>query len=548
MVKKKSSKKDVEFIDYNPLDTMVPDNYIEEEKFEKTMQIMTPEDFKRLTDLGIGDIESKDALDEEVEIEHYDRVVEENIPEEEYITLDVYGTKDRVESKDDLDDTFAIELPSLKSYKIDEDVSNDDIDEVFNDNDELYEEEIKDEYDDLFQDIFSDEEAIIDKYESLKEYDKISFVDTDESVDLKDNLLESVEDSEDDDTSSESRDILKDANSNNDEDVEEESIDLDIDFDDTIIMDPIDASTNNKTQESITLATGSIDELESKELEDFLFDNIKTKEDIEDADFGEQNDSIESNYLENEELSSVNDNNIITSSLEDEVFADNGFARDLLELEQSEDIIDSSVLDVSNESKEEILSSKTELKDEKESSDVEKNNKIDEVENNAESSKVVVVTKQPTKQVIVKQQNPFKAVDVSLEKKNEALEKTLDKHLEENSKYVRAISKTEKIIAIIVVVIIIILTIYLIVSTTDGEKVGNKENKTTTTTQGIITVQNSTTTVPKVVTIPRQTTTEPPNISLTPNLPSTGDQNKTTKPRNTTTQRPLSPFTTKSRN
>lgn len=563
MGRKRNSKKNEEFIDYNPLDTMVPDNYVEEEPLEKTMQIMTPEDFKRLTDLGIGDIDSKDAPDEEVEIEHADRLIETDIPDDEYITLDAYGTQDRVENNDELEDTFAIELPTLKhidedDFDIEElssdeddsdselelpifkdkDDSNDEIEELFSD-----EEDKEDEYDDLFQDIFSDEENIHNKYETLKDFEKVvddleedTSSDTDNAIDISqfgDDLEDEpiVEHQTLDNSSNDLEDIdfngsviedtveLFDSNFNEDnindtiEDNEllpesipensieehgsdEDAIDLDIDFDDTIVMKPVSTDDiSPEINEPITLATGTIDEDENKELEDFLFDNI----DSDNSTLSDSNFTDEDNgFLEEEDIRTVDDNKVI-SSLDDESFSDNGFARDLIELEQSKNIEDA-------------------LKEAKN-----KNvNSLEENKNtNEEQKKVVVVTSQPVKKVAVNQKNPFQAV-APMPSAVAPIEQSVDSHLEENSKYVREISKTEKIIAAVVIVVIIILSIYLIVSTIDGEKVGTNETKTeklTTTSEQIITKPQSTTTSPKVITVPRNTTTSRSTYELIPNIP-----------------------------
>lgn len=563
MGRKRNSKKNEEFIDYNPLDTMVPDNYVEEEPLEKTMQIMTPEDFKRLTDLGIGDIDSKDAPDEEVEIEHADRLIETDIPDDEYITLDAYGTQDRVENNDELEDTFAIELPTLKhidedDFDIEElssdeddsdselelpifkdkDDSNDEIEELFSD-----EEDKEDEYDDLFQDIFSDEENIHNKYETLKDFEKVAddleedtSSDTDNAIDISqfgDDLEDEpiVEHQTLDNSSNDLEDIdfngsviedtveLFDSNFNEDnindtiEDNEllpesiqknsieehgsdEDAIDLDIDFDDTIVMKPVSTDDiSPEIKEPITLATGTIDEDENKELEDFLFDNIDSDNStLRDSNFTDE----DNGFLEEEDIRTVDDNKVI-SSLDDESFSDNGFARDLIELEQSKNIEDA-------------------LKEAKN-----KNvNSLEENKNtNEEQKKVVVVTSQPVKKVAVNQKNPFQAV-APMPSTVAPVEQSVDSHLEENSKYVREISKTEKIIAAVVIVVIIILSIYLIVSTIDGEKVGTNETKTeklTTTSEQIITKPQSTTTTPKVITVPRNTTTSRSTYELIPNIP-----------------------------
>lgn len=563
MGRKRNSKKNEEFIDYNPLDTMVPDNYVEEEPLEKTMQIMTPEDFKRLTDLGIGDIDSKDAPDEEVEIEHADRLIETDIPDDEYITLDAYGTQDRVENNDELEDTFAIELPTLKhidedDFDIEElssdeddsdselelpifkdkDDSNDEIEELFSD-----EEDKEDEYDDLFQDIFSDEENIHNKYETLKDFEKVAddleedtSSDTDNAIDISqfgDDLEDEpiVEHQTLDNSSNDLEDIdfngsviedtveLFDSNFNEDnindtiEDNEllpesiqknsieehgsdEDAIDLDIDFDDTIVMKPVSTDDiSPEINEPITLATGTIDEDENKELEDFLFDNIDSDNStLRDSNFTDE----DNGFLEEEDIRTVDDNKVI-SSLDDESFSDNGFARDLIELEQSKNIEDA-------------------LKEAKN-----KNvNSLEENKNtNEEQKKVVVVTSQPVKKVAVNQKNPFQAV-APMPSTVAPVEQSIDSHLEENSKYVREISKTEKIIAAVVIVVIIILSIYLIVSTIDGEKVGTNETKTeklTTTSEQIITKPQSTTTTPKVITVPRNTTTSRSTYELIPNIP-----------------------------
>lgn len=598
MGRKRNSKKNEEFIDYNPLDTMVPDNYVEEEPLEKTMQIMTPEDFKRLTDLGIGDIDSKDAPDEEVEIEHADRLIETDIPDDEYITLDAYGTQDRVDNNDELEDTFAIELPTLKhidedGFDIEElssdeddsnselelpifkdkDDSNDEIEELFSD-----EEDKEDEYDDLFQDIFSDEENIHNKYEALKDFEKVaddleedtSLFDNDEEKDSTIQNLDEKVDSEDDisleedeeDTSSDTDDAIDisqfgddledepivehqtlNNNSNDLEDIDfngsviedtvelfnsnfnednindtiednellpesipensieehesdEDAIDLDLDFDDTIVMKPVSADyISPEINEPITLATGTIDEDENKELEDFLFDNIDSDNStLTDSNFTDE----DNGFLEEEDIRTVDDNKVI-SSLDDESFSDNGFARDLIELEQSKNIEDA-------------------LKEAKN-----KNvNSLEENKNtNEEQKKVVVVTSQPAKKVVVNQKNPFQAV-APTSSTVAPVEQSVDSHLEENSKYVREISKTEKIIAAVVIVVIIILSIYLIVSTIDGEKVGTNETKTerlTTTSEQIITKPQSTTTTPKVITVPRNTTTSRSTYELIPNIP-----------------------------
>ncbi len=453
--KKKSSKKSKKNVNKKPLNTMVPKNNLLE---EKPMQVMTSNDFKKLASSGIEDLDIKELFTDEKEVEQ-------------------------------------IEIPKKKP---------------------------KDEYEDIFQDIFSSEDAINQKYESLKEYDKS--IKKEENVSEADNSLPKPKNDETNISDTIDNNIVES------EDIEEESIDLNIDLDDDeSVVEEIDLNIDFDdtatdlpvlSEEKISLATGFVDEKETKEIEDFLFEETSnlTKDDKEIS-------NVQTNPLEDELLSNLkepieNPQNILEvptipseidsiTNIESETEDDDESASDSTNLLSNNELLKSIVDELENSNlNDQIVVSPDELEKFEEIHDNNKiaitedndeskldltdvlfdddNNKKElELEKSLEMQKNIENLKEEIGEEVLDEEssqlkNPVEN-SISIEDNAESkIESSVDNHLEENSKFVRDISKTEKIIAVCVVVAIIVLSIYLFITTFDGEKVGNNDTTSST--------------------------------------------------------------------